>query len=159
MLTVGLHERHVSTAWAISVVLGGNRRPTTGAERSTVREAQGDTNLPAKGRHLYRVEAELKLLVLRLFVSLIYRPSQILLTHITILTVEFANGTLLTDTRELAEKCKKNAISFSFETVRVQKLVSFILSAITYCVFCHISKKCLCVNFTQKTFDNSSIHL
>jgi hypothetical protein len=56
------------------VVLGGNRRPTTGAGRSTVREAQGDTNLPAKGPHLYRVEAELKLLVLRLFVSLIYRP-------------------------------------------------------------------------------------
>jgi hypothetical protein len=39
-----------------------------------VREAQGDTNLPANGSHLYRVEAELKLLVLRLFVSLIYRP-------------------------------------------------------------------------------------
>jgi hypothetical protein len=39
-----------------------------------VREAQGDTNLPAKGPLLYRVEAELKLLVLRLFVSLIYRP-------------------------------------------------------------------------------------
>jgi hypothetical protein len=74
MLTVGLHERHVSTAWAIPVVLGGNRRPTTGAGRSTVREAPGETNLPAKGPHLYRVEAELKLLVLRLFVSLIYRP-------------------------------------------------------------------------------------
>jgi hypothetical protein len=66
MLTVGLHERHVSTAWAISVVVGGNRRPTTGAGRSTMREAQGDTNLPAKGPDLYRIEAELKLLVLRL---------------------------------------------------------------------------------------------
>jgi hypothetical protein len=33
VLTVGLHERHVSTAWTISVVLGGNRRPTTGAGR------------------------------------------------------------------------------------------------------------------------------
>jgi hypothetical protein len=71
---VGLHERHVSTAWAISVVVGGNRRPTTGAGRSTMREAQGETNLPAKGADLYRIEAELKLLVLRLFVSLIYRP-------------------------------------------------------------------------------------
>ncbi|KAJ3621385.1 hypothetical protein MTP99_003524 [Tenebrio molitor] len=40
LLTVRLHERHVSTAWAISVVLGGNRRPTTGAGRSTVREAE-----------------------------------------------------------------------------------------------------------------------
>jgi hypothetical protein len=76
---VGLHEGHVSTAWAISVVLGGTRQPTTGARRSTLRETplchiSLDINLPAKGPDLYRVDPELKLLVLRVFVSLIYRP-------------------------------------------------------------------------------------
>ncbi|KAJ3618788.1 hypothetical protein MTP99_005599 [Tenebrio molitor] len=73
VLTVGLHERHVSTAWAISVVLGGNRRPTTGAGRKH-REIRIYQQRAAKGPDLYRVHPELKLLVLRLFVSLIYRP-------------------------------------------------------------------------------------
>jgi hypothetical protein len=57
--------------------LGGTRREPTAHDGSRTKYragSTGDTNLPAKGPHLYRVEAELKLLVLRLFVSLIYRP-------------------------------------------------------------------------------------
>jgi hypothetical protein len=76
MLTVGLHERTSAPCGRSRWYSAGTDGPRREQDEvpCSVREAQGDTNLPAKGRHLYQVEAELKLLVLRLFVSLIYRP-------------------------------------------------------------------------------------